>query len=95
MFCSIILAGGTGLLLGLRFRVPAVFVASVVVAVACIATAPLIDLPLLTSVAVAFGLLSALQGGYLMGLIVRGAWSRFLSSPDKPSSGRRGRGTCF
>jgi hypothetical protein len=66
-----ILLGGIGLLLGLlRSHVLAVVGASVLVAVAYVAVALSLELRLLTSVTSAFGLLSSLQGGYLVGLLV-------------------------
>lgn len=71
MLWATILLGGAGLLLGLLHpHVLAVLCVSVLVAVAYAALVPSLELPLLTSVVFAFGLLSALQGGYLVGLLV-------------------------
>jgi hypothetical protein len=83
-----ILAGGTGLVLGLHFRVPAVLAASVVAAAASIATAFFMELPLLTGVVVTLGLLSTLQGGYLVGALAR---ARFCSSQAGPRAFSRQR----
>jgi hypothetical protein len=65
-------AGTVGLLLGLRFRMPSVLAASVVILVGAIVAAPLAGLPLWTALAAAFGALFALQSGYLVGLAL---WS--------------------
>jgi hypothetical protein len=93
----IVTAAGTGFLLGLQFRWPAILAASAVVAALCVGTMPFTELPWLTSVISTFASLSALQGGYLAG-----AWSRVrffspLAAPhifadNEPSRGRGTRG---
>ena len=71
MLWATIMLGAAGLLLGLlRPHVLAVVAASVLVAIAYLVLAPLLKLPLLISLAFAFGLLGSLQGGYLMGLLL-------------------------
>ena len=85
-----------GLLLGLRFRVPAVLAASVVVALLSMAAAPFAGLSLLTGILVTIALVSALQGGYLAGVIVSSGCLRLelLSPPadNEPSSERGAHG---
>jgi hydrogenase/urease accessory protein HupE len=65
-------AGTVGLLLGLRFRMPSVLAASVIILVGAMVAAPVAGLPLWTALAAAFGALFALQSGYLVGLAL---WS--------------------
>jgi hypothetical protein len=69
-------AGVMGLVLGLRYRVPALLVASVVTATVCLAVAPFSDLNPMVAIGATFVLLGVLQVGYLTGLLVSCAWSR-------------------
>ena len=81
-------AGGTGLLLGLWFRVPALIAASGLTAVACFSLAPFADLGLMLSFVFTIALLGVLQAGYLAGLLLFCAWSRARLSPaDLPTFG--------
>ena len=90
MLWATILSSAAGLLLGLlRFHVLAVVAASVLLAVllAVMHAAPTLSLqvPLLTGVVFAFVLLGALQGGYLVGLLMADrTWSRFFSRFAQP-----------
>lgn len=61
-------AGGLGLLLGLRYRVPAVLVASAVFALGSVAIAPSTGWSPWVTLAVTFGGALTLQCGYLVGL---------------------------
>jgi hypothetical protein len=72
-----VLAGGTGLLLGLWLRrVVLVLVASGLFAVPAIVAMTLAQWPLLTAVAYAYALIGTLQLGYLAGLMLARAGSR-------------------
>ena len=86
MLWAIILSSAAGLLLGLlRFHVLAVVVASVLLAVMYVGASPSLQMTLLTGLAFAFALLGALQGGYLVGLLVADrAWSRLFSRFAQP-----------
>jgi hypothetical protein len=64
---AVIIAGGTGLLLGQWLRVPAVVLASALVAVGGITLANLANWSLLGSVIYCAGLLLTLQIGFLAG----------------------------
>jgi hypothetical protein len=61
-------AGGLGLLLGLRYRVPALLVASAVVAAAATAAACLTESAPWAVLILPFGAVAALQCGYLCGV---------------------------
>jgi hypothetical protein len=63
-------AGSIGLLLGLWFRVPALIAASVASVVLCLLIAPFVELSPVSTAGMILALLSALQGGYLVGLVV-------------------------
>jgi len=69
------IAGMIGLVLGLRYRMPAIVAASGLVLVGGIAVAPLTGLPLWTALAAPFGALCALQSGYIAGLMLSCAMS--------------------
>ena len=80
-------AGGMGLLLGLRFRVPALIAATWLTAAACLSLAPFMDLGLMPTLVFTFASLGVLQVGYLAGLMLFCAWSRArLSSADRKLS---------
>lgn len=63
-------AGAVGLLLGLRFRVPSVVAASALISAGALVAVPVIGLPLWTALWVGFGALCALQGGFVVGLLL-------------------------
>ena len=67
LFWAIIVAGATGLLLGLWLRVPAVVFASAMAVLAGIALTSLTDWSLLGSALYCVGLLVTLQIGFLAG----------------------------
>jgi hypothetical protein len=69
-------AGAMGLLLGLRYRVPALLVASGVTTAVCLLVAPFTGLKPLSAGVITFELLGVLQFGYLTGLMLSCAWSR-------------------
>jgi hypothetical protein len=69
-------AASIGLVLGLRFRAPSVIVASAIVVAGGVAVAPLTGLPFWTALAAILGGLCALQGGYIVGLMLWCALSR-------------------
>lgn len=77
-------AGGLGLLLGLRYRVPAVVLASAAVALASVFVAPFAGWSLWATVVTAFVGVLALQCGYVAGLGLACAaararlWPRFI-----------------
>jgi hypothetical protein len=78
-----------GILLGLRFRVPMLVSTSVaMVASSCVA-ALFSQQPLLTTLALTYVLLMALQGGYLVGLALSCARSRLQLGGQAQSSSRR------
>jgi hypothetical protein len=68
--------GAIGLLLGLRFRVPALLAASGLMAIVCFSVAPFTQLEPMTAAGLTFALLCMLQVGYLIGLMLSYAWSR-------------------
>jgi uncharacterized membrane protein YkvI len=74
-------AGAIGLLLGLRFRLPALLAASGVVVAACLLVAYFTQPGPVAAVAMTFGMLSVLQFGYVVGLMVSCSWSRERSWP--------------
>ena len=77
MFWLILMAGGVGFLLGLwLLRVPLIGLVSAILVVICIAIAPLAQWGLALSAGFIFGLIGALQAGYLAGLMVSWAWAR-------------------
>jgi hypothetical protein len=69
-------AGVTGLLLGLRYRVSALLVASGLTVAICLLLVPFAGLTPLSAVVTVFALPGTLQVGYLIGLILSCAWSR-------------------
>jgi len=66
----------TGLSLGLRFRVPALLVATGVLVTASIVVSVLAGFPLQSAMAMTLILLVALEITYLLGLFLAYAWSR-------------------
>jgi hypothetical protein len=79
MVWALALVSGMGLLLGLRLRVPAVLAASGILVVSCFVVMPFAHWSLLPAAAFIFGLLTALQCGYLVGLMLS---SRILGLPS-------------
>jgi hypothetical protein len=73
---AIAAAGSVGLLLGLRFRMPAVLAASALILAGGSAAVPFAGAPLWTVLGTTFGTVCALQGGYLVGLLLWCALSR-------------------
>jgi hypothetical protein len=77
MLWLLIMATALGVLLGaLSLRVHAVLIASCIVVALGILLIPLAHVSLLKAVAATFGLLAALQCGYLAGLILSSAATR-------------------
>jgi len=71
MFWAILIATCIGILFGLRLRVASILAASLLLVVICTALLPLLaGWSPLKAIGVVFLLLSALQGGYLVGAIV-------------------------
>jgi hypothetical protein len=66
----LIATGALGVLLGLRYRVTAVLVASPVVAIAGAAVAIATGSSAFVAVALSWGAIGVLQGGYLAGLLI-------------------------
>jgi hypothetical protein len=69
-------AGALGLLLGLRYRIPALLAASGVTAPVCLFVAPFTGLTPLSAAVITFTLLGVMQVGYLAGLMLSCAWLR-------------------
>jgi hypothetical protein len=80
-------AGICGLLLGLGFRAPSVVAASILIMVGGVIALPLAGLPLWMVLVVPLGAVSALQVGYMLGLVVWYATSR-ASRPGAEASPR-------
>ena len=76
MLGTLVAAGGLGVLLGLRYRVPALLVASIAVAAAAAAIAIHTQASPLAVLALTLGAAATLQCGYLCGLLVAYAASR-------------------
>jgi hypothetical protein len=76
MLGTLATAGGIGFLLGLRYQVPAVLLASMPVAVAAVAAAVLKGASALGVLASSVGAVAVLQCGYVGGLLVAYAVSR-------------------
>jgi hypothetical protein len=83
---SIVIAGGSGFLIGFWLRVPAIVAASAATVVACTILLPFANWSLLTAILFGFGLSVALQFGYLTGLLLScarsqaGSWFNLLRS---------------
>ena len=67
---ALVTAFGTGLVLGLRFRVPAVLCVTSLMILACIVEAALSGAPMLGALMTAVTLAFSLQVGYLVGLML-------------------------
>jgi hypothetical protein len=85
MLLAFATAASTGLLLGFWLRAPALFAASVVAAVVVsLSVASFTELGPVSAVGLTFALLSALQVGYLIGLMLPCAWVQMkLSRPRR------------
>lgn len=81
MLGTLAAAGGLGLLLGLRYRVPAVLLASIAVAAAAATVAVHMQASSLAALALALGAAATLQFGYLCGLLIAYAASRAKLRP--------------
>jgi hypothetical protein len=69
-------AGAIGLLLGLRYRGPALVTASGVTTAIGLLVTPFTGLKPLSAVVIISAVLGVLQAGYLMGLMLSCGWSR-------------------
>lgn len=76
MLEALLASAGLGVLLGLRYRIPAVLVGSVAVAIAGVVLAWFIDASAWTMLTLPAGAVVALQLGYLGGLLLSHAASR-------------------
>ena len=90
MVWATIIVSVLGISLGLRFRVPMLVGTSVAVVALSFVVALFSQQPLLTTLALTYILLMALQGGYLVGLALSCAWSRLQLGGQAQSSRRRG-----
>jgi hypothetical protein len=73
--------GAIGLLLGLRFRLPALLAASGAMAAACLTVAFCSASKPLIAVGMTFAALGVLQLGYVAGLLLSCAWSKVRHWP--------------
>ena len=91
MLWLLVTVGGTGVLLGMWFRVPALLAASV--GLFAVSTVLMIRelWPLLSAIAFIFTLMTTLQVGYLVGVMFSSAWQRIASRrhASQISAGRR------
>ena len=83
MLWAIIAVTGLGMLLGVRFRVNALIAASLALAVLSCAVTLNGQQPLLTTLALTYAFVAALQVGYLVGLALACAWSRFATTSSR------------
>src|SRR5262247_603189 len=87
----LVTVGGTGVLLGMWFRVPALLAASA--GLFAVTTVLMIRglWPLLSAIAFIFTLMTTLQVGYLVGVMLSSAWQRIASrrQSSQISAGRR------
>ena len=70
MWLTFAAAGAMGLLLGFWFRVLALVAASMTTVALCLLIAPFAELSPLSTAGMILALLSALQAGYLVGLLI-------------------------
>src|SRR5262245_40200138 len=91
MLWLLIAAGGTGILLGMWFRVPALLAASVGLFAVTTVLMMRGQWPLLSAIVFIFTLLTTLQVGYLVGVMLSSAWQRIASRrhASQISAGRR------
>lgn len=73
MLWELLTVGGSGLLIGLWPRAPAIVTASGATGIAFVALVPFTQWSLLTAVLLGFGSLTALQLGYLVGVTLASA----------------------
>jgi hypothetical protein len=89
MLEALITAAGLGFLLGLRYRIPAVVAASAAVAVATLTLALFRGAPLWVVLIAPMGAIVALQGGYLIALVLThttfraGSWEGAEGEEDR------------
>ena len=76
MLLAVEAAGMLGLLLGLRYRIPALLAASGATIPICLFAAPFMGLTSLSTAVITCALLGMMQAGYLAGLLVSCAWLR-------------------
>ena len=88
MLEALITAAGLGFLLGLRYRIPAVVAASAAVAVATLALALFRGAPLWVVLLAPMGAIVALQGGYLIALVLTNTTFRASSWEDAEADDR-------
>jgi hypothetical protein len=87
-----IAAAGTGVLLGLSLRAPAVLAASATIVGAGAAISPFADAGAVMAALTTLGALVALQCGYLGGVTLSCAWSRARASAPQVGQGSLGVG---
>jgi hypothetical protein len=91
MLEALITAAGLGFLLGLRYRIPAVVAASAVVAAATFTLALMRGAPLWVVLIAPMGAIVALQGGYLLALMLphttyrAGSWEDMEGEDREPT----------
>jgi hypothetical protein len=76
MFWLVVIASGAGVLLGLRLRAPSVLAASVAIVLASLVLMPFGQWSFVAGTMFTVALLTALQFGYLVGLVLLSAWTR-------------------
>jgi hypothetical protein len=89
MLWAAVTTAAVGLVMGLLFRAPAIFVASTVVALSSAVAGRWAELSALILTLVTGGLLIALQGGYLAGAVLR------MMTPLAGANDWRGRSTAI
>jgi hypothetical protein len=88
MLEALITAAGLGFLLGLRYRIPAVVAGSAVAAAATLALALFRGAPLWVVLLTPMGAIVALQGGYLIALVLANTTFRASSWEDAEAEDR-------
>jgi hypothetical protein len=86
MVWAVGVGGALGLLLGLRFRMPALLAASGISACVFLAIAPYAGLTLMAGVIGFLALMGALQAGYLTGVTLMTGCSRTRTKPSRQSA---------
>jgi hypothetical protein len=94
---AVAISACTGMLLGLSLRGPAVVAASLATVVACVMLAPFANWSLLQTAVHTFALLTTLQTGYLLGLMLScvrsrsGSWRKVSNGVSDSNPMRSGR----
>jgi hypothetical protein len=83
MLLAFAAAGSMGLFLGFWMRAPALIAASGLTAVVCLSVAPFTELGPASAAGLTLALVSALQAGYLIGLMLSCAWARMRLSRSR------------